>query len=176
MDTLLNLRAHGSIGDVLDDLETAMRIPFPESLRQIGKDLAQIGAAPVEDEPSACTRLRNMRPVSYKQVISLVQFIERHTPFQTKHGVKGAQFENVLAVFDRGWNHYNFEQFLAWNSHPPADKIDLYERNRNLFYVVCSHPQHRLALLFAQYLNADALMTLRAWFGGNAMHALSPNG
>lgn len=172
MDALLTMRTNGSIAEVLNHLKGATRIPFPESLRQIDADLTQLGNEPVEDEPSACTRLRNMRPVPYQQVIALVQFIEGHTPFQTKHGVKGAQFENVLGVFGRGWNHYNFEQFLAWNGHPPADKIDFYERNRNLFYVVCSRPQQRLALLFTQQLNANALATLRTWFGAGAVHAL----
>jgi len=174
MNALLALRLNGTVAAVLDHLKAAQRIPFPDALRQIDQELDRDWPAASADEPSACTRLRNMRPVVYQQVINLVAFIEGHTPFQTKHGVKGAQFENVLVIFGRGWNHYNFEQFLAWNGQPPPDQTDFYERNRNLFYVVCSRPQQRLALLFTQRLNTHALATLGAWFGVGAIHSLPP--
>jgi hypothetical protein len=38
-----------------------------------------------------------LRAVSYTELIALDQFIDGHTPFATKHGVKGAEFENVKA-------------------------------------------------------------------------------
>lgn len=56
----------------------------------------------------------------------------------------------------------------------PADKIEAYQRNRNLFYVVCSRPKRRLALLFTQELTTRALETLAKWFGSAAICAL-PN-
>src|SRR3546814_3714825 len=84
------------------------------------------------------------------------RFIEGHTPFATKHGVKGAEFENVLVVVGRGWNKYNFAQMLEWiDAGPPPDKLEFFENNRNLFYVACSRPKVRLALLFTQVLTAN---------------------
>ena len=47
----------------------------------------------------------------------------------------------------------------------PAVKEEAYERNRNLFYVVCSRPKKRLAILFTQSLSPDAMATLESWFG-----------
>ena len=174
MESLLELRLTHTIGEVLNHLKAASHIPFPDSLRKIDQELGVLGDQPVEDEPSACTRLRNMRPVPYREVTALVQFIEGHTPFETKHGVKGAEFENVLVMLGRGWNQYNFGQFLEWHGAPPADKKEAYERNRNLFYVVCSRPKQRLALLFTQQLNAGALATLNEWFGPEAVQPLPP--
>ncbi len=44
----------------------------------------------------------------YSEVQALCRYLDGHSPFETKHGVKGAQFENVLVVVGRGWSKYNF--------------------------------------------------------------------
>src|SRR3546814_16768479 len=99
--------------------------------------------------------------------------IDGHTPVATKHGVKGAEFENVLVVVGRGWNKYNFAQMLEWiDAGPPPDKLEFFENNRNLFYVACSRPKVRLALLFTQVLTANAMAKLTAWFGAANVVAL----
>lgn len=109
----------------------------------------------------------------YTELIALDRFIDGHTPFATKHGVKGAEFENVLVVVGRGWNKYNFNQMLEWiEPGPPADKTEFFENNRNLFYVACSRPKVRLAVLFTQLLSANALTRLTAWFGDDNIIAL----
>jgi DNA helicase II / ATP-dependent DNA helicase PcrA len=117
-----------------------------------------------------------LRAVPYQQVIALSRFVDDHTPFSTKHGVKGAEFENVLVVAGRGWNHYNFNQLLEWLQSPasvPADRTG-FERNRNLFYVALSRPKKRLAVLFTQRLSAVALAKLSALFGEGNVHSFSP--
>ncbi|NUQ46735.1 MAG: ATP-dependent helicase, partial [Phycisphaerae bacterium] len=94
---------------------------------------------------------------------------------ETKHGVKGAEFENVLVVVGRGWNQYNFNEMLELASDPshiPADKAEAFDRNRNLFYVACSRPKRRLAILFTQQLSQKGLQTLTLWFGASAIAAL----
>ncbi len=77
--------------------------------------------------------------------------------------MKGAEFENVLVVVGRGWNRYNFGEMLELASAAviPVAKQDAFERNRNLFYVVCSRPKKRLALIFTQALSAGAIGTLQ---------------
>src|SRR3546814_21139653 len=98
--------------------------------------------------------------------MALDRFIDGQTPFATKHGVKGAEFENVLVVVGRGWNKYNVAQMLEWiDAGPQPDKLEFFENNRNLFYVACSRHQVSLALLFTQVLTATAMATLIAWFG-----------
>lgn len=123
--------------------------------------------------PPSYTRVRNMRARPYAEMMALVKYLDGHTPFATKHSVKGDEFENVLVVLGRGWNLYNFDQFLEMAASPatvPPDKRDFFERNRNLFYVCCSRPTTRLALLFTQALSNPSLQTLRAWFGANHVH------
>jgi DNA helicase II / ATP-dependent DNA helicase PcrA len=116
-----------------------------------------------------------LREVSYREVVALTRYIDEQTPFSTKHGVKGAEFENVLVVFGRGWSHYDFNKFLEWagaGDEIPANKREAFERNRNLFYVACSRPRRRLALLFTQRITSRAITTLGSWFGEDAIHSL----
>lgn len=79
----------------------------------------------------------------------------------------------MLVIVGRGWNKYNFGQMLEWiEPGPPADKIEFFENNRNLFYVACSRPKVRLAILFTQVLSANAMTRLTAWFGADNIVAL----
>jgi superfamily I DNA/RNA helicase len=97
----------------------------------------------------------------------------KQATFTLKHGVKGAEFENILVVFGRGWSMYNFSQMLEYALNGiPSGKINTFERNRNLFYVACSRPKKRLALLFTQELTKHAIETLSNWFGNDALHSL----
>ncbi|MFC1574261.1 UvrD-helicase domain-containing protein, partial [Candidatus Latescibacterota bacterium] len=169
MDRLIELRENGSIGEILDHLIAVGRPRIPESVNNV--ETALLNASPEEiNESRTLSEIKELREVPYKQVISLAKYLNDYTPFSTKHGVKGAEFENVLVVLGRGWNHYNWNQFLEWApSRFPANKAVFYERNRNLFYVVCSRPKERLALLFTQELSERALSTLIDWFGSTAI-------
>lgn len=173
MRALIALRNAGSIGDVIDFVAEQPHMRLPEAVEEREKKLADVGAEPVEGESRRVTQLRKLRQVAYAELIALDRFIDGHTPFATKHGVKGAEFENVLVVVGRGWNKYNFAQMLEWiDGGPPADKVEFFENNRNLFYVACSRPKVRLALLFTQVLNANAMGKLTAWFGAENVVAL----
>lgn len=80
-------------------------------------------------------------------------------------------------VVDRGWSRYNFNETPELARDPatiPPDRPEAYERNRNLFYVTCSRPQRRLAILFTQHLSAAALGTATAWFSEDHIEALDP--
>ncbi|WP_421248050.1 UvrD-helicase domain-containing protein [Aeromonas jandaei] len=166
MAHLNDLRLTGTIGDVIDYLGTIQQMQLPEAVMRNEQKLNEIGNEPVGDEPRRITQLRELRAVRYTEMIALEQFVDGHTPFATKHGVKGAEFENVIVVLGRGWNKYNFGQMLEWmHTAPPADRQEMFENNRNLFYVACSRPRVRLALLFTQLLSANALGKLTEWFG-----------
>ncbi len=166
LNELLRLRSTGTIGEVLDLLKKTGRPRLPDAVERKEKKLGQPSEEVTSEEQSSIERLRKLRDVSYKEVIALDQFIDEQTPFSTKHGVKGAEFENVLVVFGRGWNLYDFNQMLEWaGTRIPAGKESTFERNRNLFYVACSRPRKRLALLFTQKLSGPAMETLFNWFG-----------
>ena len=106
----------------------------------------------------------------------MVGYLSGHSPFETKHGVKGAEFENVLIVVGRGWNRYNFGEMLelaADDTHMPANKQAAFERNRNLFYVTCSRPKRRLAVLFTQELSTTAMQTISNWFSEDTIDSVN---
>jgi DNA helicase-2/ATP-dependent DNA helicase PcrA len=175
MNKLLELRSTGTIGAVVDHLRKTRRPRLPDPVERKEQELEKQNKNQDAEESGSIARLKNLRNVSYKEVIALSRFIDEQTPFSTKHGVKGAEFENVLVVFGRGWGQYNFNEFLEWAGNQdsiPTGKSDKFERNRNLFYVVCSRPKKRLAALFTQGLTEKALKTLSNWFGDKAIHAL----
>jgi DNA helicase-2/ATP-dependent DNA helicase PcrA len=111
-------------------------------------------------------KIRKIEAISYAEVMNLYRYVEDQTPFSTKHGVKGAEFDNVLVVCGRGWNNYNWNQLLEWfKDGVPTAKEETFERNRNLFYVSCSRAKKKLALLFTQKLSEQALGHIDHVFG-----------
>ena len=177
IDKLMDLRANGTIGAVLSYLmqSKSPRLPDKIEKKEIkfqelkGKDPDTLD----EDEKKLFNKISKMKAVLYTEMIALAKFIEDKTPFSTKHGTKGDEFSSVLVILGRGWNQYNFGQFLEWvKSNPPSDKKNTFERNRNLFYVVCSRSISNLALLFTQKLSDDAIDTLKEWFGEESIHPL----
>jgi len=175
MDELVALRMTGSIGEVIDRIRQSGYPHLPDAILRREVDAGQPQNIPEGEVPEIVSRTRKLRQISYQEVIALDLFLDGHTPFATKHSVKGDEFENVLVVIGRGWNKYNFEQYLEWagSGHVPADKRDIFERNRNLFYVSCSRPTTRLALLFTQQLSDAALLTLKQWFGADAVRSFA---
>lgn len=168
MDALLALRETGTIGEVIDHLRRTKRPRLPEGVgnkeRRLQEWLEQ--AEDEREESRSLSELNKLRAIAYSEVTALSDFLNDSTPFNTKHGVKGAEFENVLVVCGRGWNQYNFNQFLELaGGGVPANKKAAFERNRNLFYVACSRPKKRLCLLFTQELSDGTLETLSNWFG-----------
>lgn len=176
MDRLIHLRTHGTVGDVIAHLRETRRPQLPDSVEQRERELESFDRAAGEEMPSALTELEALHAVPYQEIIALTHYHNGHSPFETKHGVKGAEFENVIVVVGRGWNRYNFNEMLELAQNAggiPPNKQEAFERNRNLFYVACSRPKRRLALLFTQKLSDTAMQTVHAWFGAEAVEALA---
>ena len=172
MSRLCELRVSGTIGEVVAHLRETRRPQLPNKLLQLEIELAQATAA--GGELSRRQReLQALHAVRYAEVTELAHYHQGHSPFETKHGVKGEQFENVLVVFGRGWNEYDFRAFLEMSASGATDS-EAYERYRNLFYVVCSRPKTNLALLFTHEVSPAALGVLTKWFAGSARSDLGP--
>lgn len=172
LNRLIELRKTGTVRDVLELLKETSRPQISAKVTAAEKRLSQIKDAEAageeieEADAKFAKKMRQLEAVPYKEVISLCHYVEDKTPFSTKHGVKGAEFDNVLVVCGRGWNNYNWNQLLEWfKESVPAGKEEAFERNRNLFYVSCSRAKKRLALLFTQQLSASALEQLETIFG-----------
>jgi len=175
MTRLLELRETGTVGDVVAHLRATGRPWLPDAVEQLEAELDQIDALPDSEVPRPLIELQKLHAVPYREMIALRAYHSGFSPFETNHGVKGAEFENVLVVIGRGWNDYNFSEMLEWSAQPagvPHDKRNKYEQNRNLFYVACSRPKKRLALLFTQMLSPVALATVTRWFGTDAVNPI----
>lgn len=176
MEGLAKIRLDGTIGQVLDYITDHAHPQLPDAVLSALGEAAEWHGEEGEEPPRRVQQLQQLRDVPYKEVIALDRFIDGHTPFATKHSVKGDEFENVVVVLGRGWNKYNFDQFLQWEAEGvPAGKQDAFERNRNLFYVCCSRPTTRLALLFTQELSDASLAILNNWFDGAVKSAPAPH-
>lgn len=168
MNKLAELRTRGTVGDVVDHLLEVKHPRLPEKVFMREKSAREWEDSETEPTPLPVKIVRNLRAVPYSEVTALVGYLNGHTPFTTKHSVKGDEFENVLVVLGRGWNRYDFDQLLQWMAKPGSvtpDRLSAFERNRNLFYVCCSRPTTNLALLFTQQLSSPSLSLLTAWFG-----------
>lgn len=154
-----------TIAQVLAYVYGCGRIPFPDEL------VDYVNPTNVDEEDGGARKdvISKLGAVPYYQVQKLKEFLDEHTPFQTQHGVKGEQFENVLVVGSNGgWNHYDFEILLTYGSNAsmvPETKANIYRRTRNIFYVACSRAMKRLAVLFTDPLSDRAVSTLEDWFG-----------
>jgi len=176
MDKLIELRASATVGDVVDHLLAVRRPRVPDAIERRERELREFDPEAGEDMPRALKELDELRAVSYREIVALCRYLSGHSPFETKHGVKGAEFENILVVVGRGWNRYNFNEMLELardTAHVPANKLAAFERNRNLFYVACSRPKRRLAILFTQQLSAAAMQMVSTWFGNDSIEALN---
>ncbi|EBE1550541.1 ATP-dependent helicase [Salmonella enterica] len=167
MTQLLAIRDTGTVGDVIEHLRTRKKPRLPDTVEKRERELRDFDKTAGVEMPRVLEELEKLQQIAYSEVKALRHYLDGHSPFETKHGVKGAEFENVLVVVGRGWNQYNFAEMLelAGAQVISAAKEDAYERNRNLFYVACSRPKKRLAILFTQSLSPDALATLESWFG-----------
>lgn len=173
---LNKLRITSNIGEIIDYLKISKKPMLSIKIEEIEEFLSDYES--LEDDKKTEMRERydkytRLRSIPYSEIVALEKYIDDKTPFSTKHGVKGAEFENVLIICGRGWNQYNWKEFLEWSRNgTPKGREDAYERNRNLFYVACSRPKKRLALLFTQKLSELSLETLNNWFGQNNINEL----
>lgn len=159
MEKLNEIRTSKKIHDVL-------KFVFEKKLLAPSQRIRDLEARIASDEESdRVTKLRAFHPaimdVAYQEVINVSKFIEEETPFSTKHGVKGEEYENVLVVVEDGsWTLYNFQALFAGDQTKST-----YKRTLNLFYVCCSRSKNRLAILCQSKLDAAAFAGAEKLFG-----------
>src|SRR3546814_9561718 len=142
---------------------------LPENVLRAEQRLAE-PLAEGEERSRRLVELEALKAVPFTEITELARYHAGTSPFETKHGVKGDQFDNVLGVFGRGWTQYNFDDYLRYARNPGgADRADAFERARDLFYGVCSRQKERLSPLFTQKLSDESLATLADFYGENAL-------
>lgn len=85
------------------------------------------------------------------QLMSYYSYYNSYSPYSTQHGIKGAEFENVLVVMDNGrWNNYNFKYFFEQT----PGKESVIERTERIFYVCCSRAKNNLIVYYPNPTNS----------------------
>lgn len=167
MEHLMELRESSTVGEVVDHLRETRLPQLPDRVERLEQMLENFSPDGDEEMPRSLKELRDLHQVPYPEIVSVTNYLQGHSPFETKHGVKGAEFENVLVIIGRGWNRYNFSKMLGYardEGKIPKKDLNMYEDNRNLFYVACSRPKKRLALLITQELSDAAMQSVQEWF------------
>lgn len=170
LDKLEQLRRSATVRDVLVHIQQANLITIIEELVERletpKRDTSDMDEKETEREERDAKFYRDLFNLPYKQVASFVDFFLNHTPFATKHGVKGAEFNEVIVVLDdRGakWTQYSFDRYLS--GEDLKDKAERWKRTRNLFYVCCSRPKKRLAIIDLGGRENGKLENVRELFG-----------
>lgn len=103
-------------------------------------------------------KLKNL-PIS--QVIAYYTYYNDFSVYSTQHGIKGAQFNNVLVVMDNGrWSNYNFKHLFEQT----ANKELVIQRTERIFYVCCSRAMDNL-IVFYPAPTSQAIARAKALFG-----------
>ncbi len=162
---LIDLRVKGSVKDVMEFVFANNLLVKPIRMDEF---LISINKPELEENEKTNKDFYNaLMSIKYQEYISVNEYIEDYTPYSTKHGVKGAEFDNVLVVIDDGaWNMYKFNDVFANN----VKNMDRHNRTLNLLYVCCSRAKDKLVLLSLSEMDAAAMATINAWFGNGNVY------
>jgi len=106
-------------------------------------------------------RYDNIKVLPVSQVMAYHAYYNDFTPYSTQHGIKGAEFENVLVVMDNGrWNNYNFGYYFEGRT----DKESIVRRTERIFYVCCSRAINNLVVYYPSPSN-NVLSKAKKLFG-----------
>jgi DNA helicase-2/ATP-dependent DNA helicase PcrA len=156
MDRLIELRKNKEIKDVIDYVFESNLISKTLKIHNFEKLLKE------GIEEKKITFYNNLMKIKYSEVINLNNYIRKFTPFSTKHGIKGEEYNNVLVVIDdAAWKQYNFNEVLSGNKQ----NENRFDRSRNLFYVSCSRAKNQLAIISMSKINEIAMENMNEWFG-----------
>jgi DNA helicase-2/ATP-dependent DNA helicase PcrA len=144
MTRLLAIRSSETVADMLEFVRSNPLIRTPLRVSNFEQMLAE-SEDDVGDSAQAKRDFQSMLlAVPYSEVVSFEGFTNDHTPFSTKHGVKGEEYENVLIIIDdKLWTQYKFADVFSGNQ----SNGNRYERTRKLLYVCLSRAMSGLAVL-----------------------------
>jgi DNA helicase-2/ATP-dependent DNA helicase PcrA len=168
MDTLVKLRKEKSVQEVMDYIFENSLLIKPIRLDEFEIQISKEDLDEVETKRKKF--YSDLMKIKYSEFILINDYIENFTPYSTKHGVKGAEFDNVLVVIDdNSWNQYKFNDVFA-NDKKNQGR---YDRTRNLLYVCCSRAKDNLTLLSLSPIDAKAMQTINDWFGSNNVYDIN---
>ncbi|MHB8064339.1 MAG: UvrD-helicase domain-containing protein, partial [Ruminiclostridium sp.] len=119
----------------------------------------------IEKHGDVYDRIKNL-PSS--QILSYFTYYNSFSPYSTQHGIKGAEFDNVLVVMDNGrWNNYNFKYYFE----KTPNKESVFQRTERIFYVCCSRAKNNLVVYYPNP-TAAVIEQAKALFGESNVQKL----
>jgi DNA helicase-2/ATP-dependent DNA helicase PcrA len=175
LDALNTHRDTGTIGDVLRHVRTSRLITLPDELDfRVGggeSDLGALDADAADRENRDRAFYAALFALPYREVIDYTAFFDNHTPYATKHGVKGAEFDDVAVILDDAgarWNIYSFTKYLTGEDR--SGNENRWNRSRNIFYVCCSRAKRNLAIIDLAPRSKAKDAAVATLFGADACH------
>lgn len=170
LERLASLQSNGSIGEVVAHILDAKLLTVPDDLAEAVR-VAQTGevlSEPPADDAGAAERLfsAELLAIPYSEVTAISRFLDEHSPFSTKHGVKGSEFDTVFVLLDdKGarWNLYSFDKYLS--GEDARGNPGRMQKTRNLFYVCCSRAQRNLCVVDLGSISPAKEARVREIFG-----------
>jgi len=151
LDNLIERREVNTVSEIIEYLVEYRLLQISEQMNNFD----------LEDESNR-EYYNKLMQITYNQIIKACKTADEKTPFSTKHGTKGAEFENVLVVIDdSAWNMYSFDKYFAGD----ISNENRFNRTQNLFYVVCSRAEKNLAVLVLSELQESSKARICELFG-----------
>lgn len=103
-----------------------------------------------------------VKKVSFKEVECLYKYVENETVYSTQHGIKGAEFNNVLVFLDKSGNtKLNYKALFE----KTVNKESIIERTQKLFYVCCTRAMDDLIVFYNDEYSKEVIEQATIWFG-----------
>lgn len=151
MSNISNLRNSCTIGEYINFLSENNILPFSQKMTEY--DLEDEAKKEHHDE---------LMQINFIEFVRLYDTQLDNSIYSTKHGTKGAEYENVLIIIDdTAWRNYDFNSYFSKLSDNP----DNFRRTENLFYVICSRTINNLAVVCLSDLSNEAITNLKVLFG-----------
>jgi DNA helicase II / ATP-dependent DNA helicase PcrA len=168
MDTLIELRKKVTIKEVMNYIFNNSLLTKPIKLDEF--EVKVNNNTLDENEIREKKFHDDLMNVKYSEFIQFNEFVEKFTPYSTKHGVKGSEYDNVLVVIDdNSWFQYKFNDVFA----NIKNNQDRYDRTRNLLYVCSSRAKNNLIFLSLSKMDEKAMQTINNWFGSENVYDIN---
>lgn len=103
------------------------------------------------------------------QVLAYFKYYNDFSPYSTQHGIKGAEFNNVLVIMDNGnWSTYNFKYYFE----ETPEKESVIQRTKRIFYVCCSRAKDNLIVYYPNP-TTQIIEQAKRLFGDENVHSLT---
>jgi len=170
INSLKEILSTKNVGEVADYVAASPLIPLPKKIRGLRERMSsvpEVGDSVFEKKKVFYDAVRG---VAWTQIRNFLDYADEFTPFSTKHGVKGAEFENVLVIIDDSlWNMYKFGQVFT----DDRSNSGRFERSQKLLYVCFSRAVDGLAVLWLGGSSSGELAGLKTLLNVSSSTAIS---